>query len=85
MEENNEFELELTVLKTEYEVKIRKYIASQDLVGRYFIAKVETMDSSVCVNSEWNDACSTKLFLFNIYKVITQTEDNVICSLKPIN
>ena len=79
MGENNEFELELAVFKTEYEDKIRKYIASQDLVGRYFITKVETMDSSVCVSSEWNDACSTKLFLFNIYKVIEQTEDNVTC------
>ena len=79
MGENNEFELELAVLKTEYEDKIRKYIASQDLVGRYFITKVETMDSSACVRSEWNDACNTTRFLFNIYKVIEQTEDNVTC------
>ena len=67
------------VFKTEYEDKIRKYIASQDLVGRYFITKIETMDSSVCVSSEWSDACSTTRFLFNIYKVIEQTEDNVTC------
>ena len=70
---------DLGVFKTEYEDKIRKYIASQDLVGRYFITKVETMDSSACVRSEWNDACNTTRFLFNIYKVIEQTEDNVIC------
>ena len=35
--------------------------------------------NSSSVSSEWNDACSTKLFLFNIYKVIEQTEDNVTC------
>ena len=70
---------DLGVFKTEYEDKIRKYIASQDLVGRYFITKVETMDSSACVRSEWNDACNTTRFLFNIYKVIEQTEDNVTC------
>ena len=67
------------VFKTEYEDKVRKYIASQDLVGRYFITKVETMGSSACVRSEWNDACSTTRFLFNIYKVIEQTENNVTC------
>ena len=74
-----EINKDLGVFKTEYEDKIRKYIASQDLVGRYFITKVETMDSSACVRSEWNDACNTTRFLFNIYKVIEQTEDNVTC------
>ena len=74
-----EINKDLGVFKTEYEDKIRKYIASQDLVGRYFITKVETMDSSVCVSSEWNDACSRKIFLYNIYKVIEQTENNVTC------
>ena len=75
----SEINKDLGVFKTEYEDKIRKYIASQDLVGRYFITKVETMDSNVCVSSEWNDACSTTRFLFNIYKVIEQTENNVTC------
>ena len=75
----SEINKNLGVFKTEYEDKIRKYIASQDLVGRYFITKVETIDSSACVRSEWNDACSTTRFLFNIYKVIEQTEDNVTC------
>lgn len=35
---------DLADFKAEYEEKISKYIASQDLVGRYFISKINTLN-----------------------------------------